>query len=98
VTTTSQTITTTATRDHRLPFAGGHPIEHNVIQLEHVKGWDRDGNIKRNLVDPPLKDTVMVPDVGFVVIRFLADNPGYWMFHCHVDWHLNNGMALIIKV
>ena len=28
----------------------------------------------------------------------MADNPGTWMFHCHLDFHSEVGMALLIKV
>ena len=31
---------------------------------------------------------------GFTVLRFVADNPGVWFFHCHIDWHLEMGMAV----
>ena len=44
------------------------------------------------------KDTVMVPAGGYVVIHFFQDNPGYWFMHCHVDWHLNDGMAIALVV
>ncbi|CAG8846395.1 7634_t:CDS:1, partial [Gigaspora margarita] len=27
------------------------------------------------------------------VIRYNANNPGVWFFHCHIQWHLNMGMA-----
>ena len=59
---------------------------------------DKRGEIKRNLVNPPIKDTVMVPDGGFTVIRFLADNPGYWLMHCHMSWHNHLGMGFVVKV
>ena len=39
----------------------------------------------------------MIPAGGYVVIQFLADNPGYWFMHCHVDTHLREGMAVIIN-
>lgn len=29
------------------------------------------------------KDTFSVPSNGFVVFRFKADNPGWWLLHCH---------------
>jgi len=41
---------------------------------------------------------VPVPDAGFTVVRFLADNPGYWLTHCHMSWHNHLGMGFIIKV
>lgn len=37
---------------------------------------------------PVLKDSVAVPSGGFVRIRFKATNPGYWMFHCHFEYHV----------
>ena len=43
------------------------------------------------------KDTIMVPAGGYVVIEFLADNPGYWFFHCHIEPHLHRGMAAVIR-
>ncbi|KAJ8320861.1 LOW QUALITY PROTEIN: hypothetical protein KUTeg_002448 [Tegillarca granosa] len=33
-----------------------------------------------NLVDPPLKDTIMVPGRGYIVLRIKADNPGSSFF------------------
>ena len=42
------------------------------------------------------KDVIIVPAGGYVVLQFLTDNPGYWFMHCHIDEHLNRGMALAI--
>ncbi|KAG7375733.1 ferroxidase fet3 [Phytophthora pseudosyringae] len=33
--------------------------------------------------------------VGYIVLRLEADNPGVWMMHCHIDWHLDDGLAMI---
>lgn len=44
------------------------------------------------------KDTVMVPRRGYTVLRFKADNPGLWMFHCHLLVHLGSGMAMGFQV
>ena len=43
------------------------------------------------------KDTVIVPFGGYVVIRFIADNPGWWFFHCHIEIHQLEGMAAVIN-
>lgn len=40
------------------------------------------------------RDTVMVQEWSWLVIKFIADNPGVWAFHCHIDWHNLAGMAL----
>ena len=36
-------------------------------------------------------DTFTVPYFGFVVLRVRSDNPGIWLFHCHMDYHLAAG-------
>jgi len=43
-------------------------------------------------------DSFTVPGFGYVAFRFTAKNPGPWFFHCHVEWHLGLGMALILSV
>lgn len=49
---------------------------------------------KFNLVDPPLRNTIGVPVRGWAVIRFVANNPGVWLMHCHIDTHLVWGLAM----
>ncbi|KAE8442783.1 hypothetical protein EG329_002871 [Mollisiaceae sp. DMI_Dod_QoI] len=44
---------------------------------------------------PARRDTFVVPAQGFVVFRFVADNPGVWFLHCHIDWHLSQGLGLL---
>ncbi|KAJ8500399.1 hypothetical protein OPV22_010951 [Ensete ventricosum] len=51
-----------------------------------------------NLVDPPLRNTVGVPVNGWAVIRFVADNPGVWFMHCHLDVHITWGLAMAFLV
>jgi iron transport multicopper oxidase len=38
----------------------------------------------------------VLPPQGYFVMRFVADNPGVWIFHCHIDWHLSSGLAMIL--
>ncbi|VDH93082.1 Hypothetical predicted protein [Mytilus galloprovincialis] len=44
-----------------------------------------------------LKDTVIVPSGGYVVVRFPATIPGIWFLHCHIDMHSNDGMAIVLN-
>lgn len=44
--------------------------------------------------NPVRRDTVQVQNEEYVVIRFVADNPGTWLMHCHIEWHLEAGLAL----
>lgn len=44
---------------------------------------------------PMMRDTVYVNPQSYMVLRFKADNPGVWFFHCHIEWHLEQGLALV---
>ncbi|XP_019254657.1 PREDICTED: laccase-17-like isoform X2 [Nicotiana attenuata] len=47
-----------------------------------------------NLIDPVERNTVGVPSGGWVAIRFLADNPGVWFMHCHLEVHTSWGLKM----
>merc|ERR1712113_186798 len=69
------------------------------ISVEEVLKDDATGSgIPRKLHKAPKKDTVVVMDGGVTIVRFVADNPGYWFFHCHMDYHLATGQAMIFHV
>jgi FtsP/CotA-like multicopper oxidase with cupredoxin domain len=44
-----------------------------------------------------VKDTVSVHAGGHAVIQWKENNPGFWFFHCHIEWHLAMGMAVVIR-
>ena len=48
-------------------------------------------------IEGALRDTVLVPPSTSVTIRFAADNPGNWAFHCHHLYHMNSGMMGVIR-
>nr|CAD7194520.1 unnamed protein product [Timema douglasi] len=69
------------------------------LSLDTVKELDgRGALLKRNLVDPVIKDTIALPDRGVVVIRFKADNPGYWLLHEERVSYWMNGLNVILHV
>ncbi|KAJ8669742.1 hypothetical protein QAD02_001001 [Eretmocerus hayati] len=98
--------------DEGVPYDANHPFhlhghDFRVLAMERlgknttvedVKRADREGRIKRNLKRAPIKDTVTVPDGGFTILRFHASNPGYWLFHCHIEFHSEVGMSLVFKI
>ncbi len=47
---------------------------------------------------PHLRDTVVLSPDETVEFAFAADNPGNWMFHCHVIEHQENGLMTVIRV
>lgn len=48
--------------------------------------------------EPHVRDTVLLRPDEQVEIAFVADNPGSWMFHCHVLEHQAAGMMAVIEV
>jgi FtsP/CotA-like multicopper oxidase with cupredoxin domain len=57
--------------------------------------------ISRNGQPPPHRewqDTVVLAPKERVEIAFVADNPGDWMFHCHILEHQAGGMMGVIRV
>ncbi|PIN14479.1 Multicopper oxidase [Handroanthus impetiginosus] len=52
---------------------------------------------KYNLVDPIMKNTVVVHPFGWTALRFRADNPGVWAFHCHIESHFYMGMGVVFE-
>ncbi|GLJ51162.1 hypothetical protein SUGI_1088880 [Cryptomeria japonica] len=50
---------------------------------------------KYNMANPPLRNTVALFPYGWTAIRFRADNPGVWPFHCHLEAHFFMGMGVM---
>src|SRR5690606_10014780 len=44
------------------------------------------------------QDTVLMAPRERVDVAFLADNPGDWMFHCHILEHQEAGMMSVLRV
>ena len=48
-----------------------------------------------SVIDSPVqRDVATVEGFGWLLVRFVADNPGAWLFHCHMIWHGETGMAM----
>lgn len=52
---------------------------------------------KFNLINPPKKNTVALFPSGWTAIRFIADNPGVWSLHCHIEAHFFLGMGVVFE-
>ncbi|XP_013385435.1 laccase-5-like isoform X1 [Lingula anatina] len=61
--------------------------------------WNRDPNRIQGLeLNHPLqKDTIIVPAGGYTVVRIMANNPGWWLVHCHIEMHATGGMAFVMN-
>lgn len=43
--------------------------------------------------NPPRRDVAMLPANGYLVLAFITDNPGAWLMHCHIAWHISLGLG-----
>lgn len=69
-----------------------HVIDQGVFEKKPTPGKIKSGLIpNRSHKNPPYKDTVALPYPGYVRFRFRANNPGFWLMHCHFEWHLSTG-------
>ncbi|WAQ90114.1 hypothetical protein PtA15_12A99 [Puccinia triticina] len=47
--------------------------------------------------DNPLRrDTFVVGGGSYLILRVEANNPGVWILHCHIGWHLAAGFAGVV--
>ncbi|PKI54649.1 hypothetical protein CRG98_024934 [Punica granatum] len=83
------------TEDHPMHL---HGYQFAVVGMGFGNFDARRDTPKFNLVDPPMRNTIGTPPGGWVAIRFVADNPGVWLMHCHLDSHLIWGLAMSFLV
>ena len=43
--------------------------------------------------NPVRRDATMLPAFGWLLIAFQAKNPGAWLFHCHIAFHVSQGLS-----
>ena len=61
--------------------------ESEPLLMEKMKDIYYNTKIDKQLVNPPMKDTVIIPNRGYTIVRFFSDNPGFWPLHCHILYH-----------
>ena len=67
-------------------FHPWHMHGHSFWIVGHGEGtYDPEIDVNNyNLVNPVLRDTLVLHPRGWVALRFVANNPGAWVFHCHI--------------
>lgn len=83
-------------RSVRLTFdnntAWWHPMH---LHGHHFRVLSRNGE---PLPERPWRDTVLLAPRDRVEVAFVADNPGWWLIHCHVLEHHAGGMGTVFEV
>ncbi len=82
---------------------------HVVLALRNESAWDHPIHLHGHTFRvvshngaapdvPTWRDTVLLRREETAEIAFVADNPGEWMFHCHVLDHQRGGMMATVRV
>lgn len=80
--------------------SGRHPfhLHGHHFQAIHRSAEEAGTLASENLTEsqfsqvPMRRDTLVVWPNGNIVLRFKANNPGVWLFHCHIEWHVVSGL------
>lgn len=75
----------------------GHTFQVLARGVEESGDWNGEALANGTVTFPktPMRrDTLLVRPNGYFVIRFRSDNPGVWLFHCHIEWHVDSGLIL----
>lgn len=43
--------------------------------------------------NPARRDVAMLDGGGHLILAFQIDNPGVWLLHCHIAWHVSGGLG-----
>ncbi|KAL6705643.1 hypothetical protein ACN47E_006590 [Coniothyrium glycines] len=70
----------------------GHAFQ-VVTRSEDEAGSYDPNNTTAPSSTPMRRDTILVRPNGHIVLRFQSDNPGVWLFHCHIEWHVASGLT-----
>ncbi len=83
-------------RTYRVTLINETAFEHPMhIHGHHMKLLSRDGVPETREI---WHDTVLVAPQETVELAFTADNPGDWLFHCHILEHQQAGMMALVNV
>jgi len=80
---------------------GEHPLHlhgHVMFVLGMAAAGSGDYNATNAVLDltnPVIRDTASVNPNSWIYLRVVANNPGIWVFHCHIDWHITAGMLMV---
>ncbi|KAJ3728182.1 laccase [Lentinula guzmanii] len=74
-------------------IGGPHPFHLHGHAFDVVK---TSSSSNYNFVNPVRRDVTLVNQNGQTTIRFVTDNPGPWFLHCHIDPHLEAGLAVVL--
>eukprot|EP01063_Lacrimia_lanifica_P020311 TRINITY_DN27644_c0_g1_i1.p1 TRINITY_DN27644_c0_g1~~TRINITY_DN27644_c0_g1_i1.p1 ORF type:complete len:632 (+),score=246.35 TRINITY_DN27644_c0_g1_i1:54-1949(+) len=87
----------------KCPVAQRKPGDPNNKNIEFGGYWGCTYNpatdkATQNLATPLIKDSFQIWQRSWAVLRFKADRPGFWYFHCHETQHLMLGLQTVFNI
>jgi len=80
--------------------AANHPFHLHGHQFQVLSrprsgtgDWSGSDSSNTYAAAPPTRDTIVVQANSHAVLRFVANNPGVYLFHCHIEWHVEMGLT-----
>ncbi|CAD6885205.1 unnamed protein product [Tilletia laevis] len=55
-------------------------------------------DLTKTFVNPMRRDVYTMQSSAWAVIRFVADNPGEWVYHCHLSSHMAAGLIMTFSI
>ncbi|GIZ38218.1 hypothetical protein CKM354_000164100 [Cercospora kikuchii] len=78
--------------ENNVPF--GHPMhihgQNMYIVDEGVGKYNGINAVRPN--NPARRDIASLKPNGYLVAQLISNNPGVWGFHCHIAWHVGQGL------
>lgn len=78
-------------------FGLDHPIHlhgHDFFVVGQGTGTYDESTANLNWNNPVRRDTATLPASGWLAIAFSSNNPGAWLMHCHIAWHIGEGLGM----
>lgn len=69
----------------------GHQFQVLARPSSGAGKWD--GSTSTYPATPSRKDTLSINANSYGVMRFVIDGPGVFLFHCHIEWHVEMGLT-----
>ena len=82
-------------------YVSNHPMNsylfnlQDPVKVDTAVGYPTEYNERRNYTITRGKS---LSPCGWLAIRFVADNLGFWLFHCHIVWHQVLGMSILFDI
>ncbi|CAK7234825.1 hypothetical protein SBRCBS47491_009080 [Sporothrix bragantina] len=70
-----------------------HGHQFQVLERPGSNAGQWDGQETNFAAQPPRRDTIAVYANSYAVLRIAVTYPGVFLFHCHIEWHVEMGLT-----